>query len=76
MDVTLQFYFPAQRILNGAKFSPALFVALWHWHGFLASHCGHFERLVPEASHTFHVAEAYLMARRAYGDLCRNIVLP
>ena len=72
MDVTLQFYFPAQRILNGAKLSPALYVVLWHWHGFLASNRAHFERLVPEASHTFQVAEAYLMARRAYGELCRD----
>ena len=36
-DVTLHFYFPAQRILNGARLSPALYVALWHWHRFLAS---------------------------------------
>ena len=73
-DVTLHFYFPAQRILNAARLSPALYVALWHWHRFLASSNQerHFERLAPESSHTFHVAEAYLVARRAYGDLCRK----
>ena len=69
-DVTLHFYFPAQRIMNGARLRPALYVALWHWHRFLASDQEHFERLVPESRHTFHMAEAYLVARHAYGDLC------
>lgn len=71
-DVTMHFYFPAQRILNHSKFSSALYFSLCHWRAFLSSNLDHFKRLVSEASHTLHCVESFLMSRQAYGKLCRK----
>ena len=71
-DVTMHFYFPAQRILNHSVFSPALYFTLWQWRRFLSSNPAYFERLVSEASHTLLAVESYLVTRLAYGELCRK----